>query len=78
MKNKIVDVSGSLPGIKLDSFLKLSGEVQSGGQAKLLIQSGQVLVNGEVCALRGRKLKGGDVVDVRGNRYEVKVEEGSF
>ena len=77
MKNKIVAVSGSLPRIKLDSFLKLSGEVQSGGQAKRLVQAGQVSVNGEVCALRGRKLKGGDVVEVRGNRYEVKVEEGS-
>ena len=43
--------------IRLDSFLKLTGLVDTGGQAKLLIQESQVLVNGEVCPQRGKKLR---------------------
>lgn len=75
-KVRVVTVSGS--GIKLDSFLKFCGEVLSGGQAKILVQAGDVAVNGEVCTMRGRKLRGGDVVEARGNRYEVAVEEEKF
>lgn len=40
--------------IRLDSLLKLSGGAVTGGQAKVAIQSGQVLVNGEVCTMRGK------------------------
>lgn len=76
--SKVRVVTGSEAGIKLDSFLKFCGEVLSGGQAKVLVQSGEVAVNGEVCLMRGRKLRGGDVVEVRGNRYEVAVEEEKF
>lgn len=78
MNSRVIAVTKSSVGIKLDSFLKLSGEVLSGGEAKILVQSGEVAVNGEVCMLRGRKLKDGDVVAVRGNRYEVNVEEEKF
>ena len=46
--------------IKLDSLLKLSGLVLTGGEAKELIQDGNVLVNGEVCTMRGKKLRAGD------------------
>ncbi len=49
--------------IKLDSFLKLMGWVGTGGEAKMLIQDGQVLVNGEVETRRGKKLYPGDVVN---------------
>jgi ribosome-associated protein len=52
--------------IRLDQFLKLHGIVQSGGEAKHLIQSGGVKVNEEVETRRGRKLQVGDVVEVRG------------
>ena len=52
--------------IKLDSLLKLAGLVETGGEAKLLIQDGQVLVNGEVCTMRGKKLRGGDTVTLDG------------
>ena len=45
--------------IKLDQFLKLANVVQTGGEAKVLIQSGQVLVNGQVETRRGRKLRPG-------------------
>ena len=50
--------------IKLDSFLKLADLVMSGGEAKLLIQEGEVKVNGEVETRRGRKLYPGDRVEV--------------
>ena len=43
--------------IKLDSFLKFAGLAQTGGQAKDAIQAGAVLVNGEVCTMRGKKLR---------------------
>ena len=61
------------PFIKLDQFLKWQGIVQTGGEAKLRIKDGQVLVNGEVETRRGRKLIEGDRVNVEGITYEVKL-----
>ena len=55
--------------LRLDQFLKLSGVAGTGGQAKLLIQSGEVQVNGELETRRRRKLAAGDVVEVDGTRY---------
>lgn len=52
--------------IKLDSFLKFAGLAQTGGQAKDAIQAGAVLVNGEVCTMRGKKIRPGDVVTLPG------------
>ena len=49
--------------IKLDSFLKYAGLAETGGQAKDAIQAGAVLVNGEVCTQRGKKLRPGDLVN---------------
>ncbi|MBF2050664.1 RNA-binding S4 domain-containing protein [Leptolyngbya sp. 7M] len=57
--------------IKLDQFLKWVGVVQTGGEAKLLIQQGQVSVNGAVETRRGRKLVEGDRVAVFGERFVV-------
>jgi len=57
--------------IELDQFLKLQRIVGSGGEAKLLVQSGQVKVNGEVETRRGRKLQPGDVVEVAQQRLVV-------
>lgn len=48
--------------IKLDSLLKLANLVGSGGEAKMLIQNGKVIVNGQVCTLRGKKIREGDTV----------------
>lgn len=48
--------------IKLDQFLKFAGAVETGGHAKEVISEGVVLVNGEVCTMRGKKLRPGDVV----------------
>lgn len=55
--------------LRLDQFLKLNGVAESGGRAKLLIQSGEVQVNGEVETRRRRKLVVGDVVEVDGKAY---------
>ena len=49
--------------IRLDALLKVTGSVQTGGHAKLVIQDGKVRVNGEVCTQRGKKLRKGDVVE---------------
>lgn len=57
--------------IRLDQFLKLVGLADTGGQAKLLIQGGEVQVNGETETRRGRKLIGGDQVETQGQCYEV-------
>lgn len=46
--------------IRLDAALKLADAVQSGGHAKVIIQNGEVKVNGEVCEMRGKKLRDGD------------------
>ena len=60
--------------IKLDQFIKLTGIVGTGGQAKALIQSGAVQVNGEPETRRGRKLKPGDIVEFEGESFEVETE----
>ena len=59
------------PFIKLEQLLKLAGLTDTGGFAKELIQQGQVLVNGEGCTMRGKKIRNGDVVTV--DRFEVPV-----
>ena len=61
--------------IKLDQFLKLAQVVQSGGEAKRLIQTGFVMVNGEVETRRGRKLHHGDWVDVEGEAMQVIMDD---
>ncbi len=57
--------------IRLDALLKLSGLAMSGGQAKELVQSGAVRVNGEVCTMRGKKLRPGDQVLLGEEQIEV-------
>lgn len=57
--------------IKLDQLLKLVGVTQTGGQAKELIQSGSIKVNGQICTVRGRKVRAGDVIDVGAQIIEV-------
>ena len=58
--------------IKLDAMLKFAGLVETGGEAKQLIQPGQVQVNGEVCTMRGKKLRGGDTVTLAGRTVAVR------
>ena len=50
--------------IKLDSFLKFAGMLETGGQAKEVVQAGLVSVNGEVCTMRGKKMRPGDTAQI--------------
>ena len=61
--------------IKLKDLLKLAAVTATGGEAKLLIQDGEVLVNGEVCTMRGKKLRPGDVVEALGQRCGVQYAD---
>lgn len=58
--------------IKLDSALKLAGLVSTGGHAKMVIQNGEVFVNGEVCTMRGKKLRLGDTAEYDGKGLIIK------
>jgi ribosome-associated protein len=58
--------------IRFDSLLKLGGAVETGGQAKFAVQNGEVKVNGEVCTMRGKKLRPGDKAEYNGVLYEVE------
>ena len=59
--------------IRLDDLLKLTGCVQTGGMAKVLIQSGGVTLDGEVCTMRGKKLRGGEVIAIPDSNEEILV-----
>ena len=59
--------------IRLDDLLKLTGCVQTGGMAKVLIQSGGVTLDGETCTMRGKKLRGGEIIAVPEIGEEIAV-----
>ena len=60
--------------IKLDSMLKFAAVVGTGGEAKFVISEGLVNVNGEVCTMRGKKLRAGDKVEFQGMEFEIANE----
>ena len=57
--------------IKLQDAMKFANIVYSGGEAKTLIQEGEVKVNGEVCTMRGKKLYNGDKFEFNGETYMI-------
>ena len=57
--------------IKLDALLKFAGLTETGGEAKEAVQAGRVKVTGQVCAMRGKKLRPGDVVELDGTELTV-------
>ncbi len=57
--------------IRLDSAMKLANLVSTGGHAKIVIQNGEVLLNGEVCTMRGKKLYKGDKVVFEEQGFEI-------
>lgn len=57
--------------IKLDALLKFANMVSSGGEAKIRIAQGEVLVNNEVCTMRGKKLRAGDIVTLDGESITI-------
>ena len=59
--------------IKLDSLLKFAGMVETGGEAKELIQAGQVKLTGEVCTMRGKKCVPGDEIELDGRTVAVRA-----
>lgn len=59
--------------IQLDQFLKWKGLVSTGGQAKVIIQSGQVKLNGAVETRRKKKLHPGDKVTFQGRTVVVEL-----
>ncbi|NCC87459.1 MAG: RNA-binding S4 domain-containing protein [Clostridia bacterium] len=73
---EILNISGDI--IPLDSALKFSGIVSTGGQAKIIIQAGEVKVNGEVCDKRTKKLRNGDKFEFENKLYEVCTHEGKL
>lgn len=58
--------------IKLDALLKFANLVSSGGEAKIRIAEGEVLVNGEICTMRDKKLRSGDTVELDGAKVCIK------
>lgn len=60
------------PFIRLDALLKFAGAVETGGEAKIIIQNGEVTVNGEPCAMRGKKLYPGDRAGLDGQTFVVE------
>ena len=68
-KDTSIPVSISTEFIKLQDAMKFANIVYSGGEAKTLIQEGEVKVNGEVCTMRGKKLYHGDKFEFMGQSY---------
>ena len=57
--------------IKLQDLLKFANLVETGGMAKECVQGGEVTVNGEVCTMRGKKIRPGDIVEFDGEQLTV-------
>lgn len=74
-KKQVEEIGIRTEFIKLDSFLKYAGVTETGGQAKEAVVEGLVLVNGEVCTMRGKKIRPGDVVEIDDLELHVVAEE---
>ena len=61
--------------IKLQDLLKFANLVETGGEAKELIQGGEVQVHGETCTMRGKKIRPGDVVAFDGQKLTVSYAD---
>lgn len=72
MSKEIITINEEF--IRLDNLLKFAGIAPTGGQAKYLIQNGEIKVNGEVCTMRGKKMRNGDVAEFEQRVIEVAVD----
>lgn len=70
---EIIPIRGEF--IKLDALMKFASLTASGGEAKMAIGDGLVSVNGEVCTMRGKKIRPGDVVSFCGQELSVRTYE---
>lgn len=60
MRYEKIELNDGEEFIRLDNLLKFAGAAETGGHAKVMIQSGEVTVNGEICTMRGKKMRKGD------------------
>ena len=74
-KDNSIPVAITTEYIKLQDAMKFANIVYSGGEAKTLIQEGEVKVNGEVCTMRGKKLYPGDRFGFDGDSYLICIHE---
>lgn len=70
MKKETVQIHTEF--IRLDALLKFAGVTSTGGQAKELVLDGQISLNGEVCLMRTKKIRAGDIITAPG--YEIEVQ----
>ena len=71
----MTDITITTEFIKLQDLLKLANLVGTGGEAKIVIQNGDVSVNGEVCTMRGKKIRSGDMVAFDGKELTVSYAD---
>ena len=71
----MTDITITTEFIKLQDLLKLANLVGTGGEAKIVIQNGDVSVNGEVCTMRGKKIRPGDMVAYDGKELTVSYAD---
>lgn len=71
----MTDITITTEFIKLQDLLKLANLVGTGGEAKIVIQEGEVSVNGEVCTMRGKKIRPGDTVAFAGKEMTVSYAD---
>lgn len=71
-----MEITISTEFIKLDSLLKFAGITDTGGAAKEMIQQGLVKVNGEVCTMRGKKIRDNDTVQTQSCTVTVRHSGG--
>ena len=69
MQKEVIKINDEF--ILLDNLLKFAGIAPTGGQAKFIIQNGEIKVNGEVCTMRGKKMRAGDVAEFEDRLVEV-------
>lgn len=69
--NKTIKTKITTEFIKLDSLLKFSGIALTGSEAKEMIKDGIILVNNEICTMRGKKIYPGDIITFQNNNIEV-------
>ena len=74
MKYQQIDVNIKSEFIKLDSLLKYAGVVETGGIGKEIIPEERIKVNGEVCTMRGKKIRPGDKVQIDEIATEIVVK----
>lgn len=71
----MTDITITTEFIKLQDLLELANLVGTGGEAKIIIQNGNVSVNGEVCTMRGKKIRPGDIVAFDGEELTVSYAD---